>query len=641
MSAGDAPTWPELLHALWRSAFSAGSTKVFAKELYLGLLELPHVRGVLGARTGPDGTVLVVRWADHEHGVLSGPAGLAADVAPWVTGSEELEARPAGQAKITELGVAELSSFAPALGERMREVGGTAVVAASFHAAEGDNGLLLVALDRAPEDEVVARALEQIADVVIAADDRIADQALLDNRLAADAVLAEVSLRLAGSLDVEETLRSVVRMAVPGLADGAAVHVRRDGALKQIAAAHVDVHRERLLNDHLRQGRWAGLPVTAGDEVDPLPSGLPADVGLELMTSAVLRARGRLLGVLTFFHRAGARRVPTREFVRDIAARAALAIDNATLYSQRRAEVEELQQHLLPSVLPAIDGVELATGYNVAGHLLDVGGDFYGVVRQPDDRFTALIGDVCGRGAAAAALTGLARHTVETILEEGGGAEDAVRLLNAKMLRNRVGKFLTLAAVTFGKAGPDGLPMRSLTAGHPPPVIIRRDGAVEETACRGHLVGVLDQVSFTQADDVLRPGDSVVLFTDGLVEARDASGAFFGDEDLEPTLAALHDLPLPEMAAALVAGDGRYAVDDDAAVLLIRYRGPRHLDAVLPADQAADAALAAVRELGRPGLPDRIDGPAGHEDVTVIVDGDAGWARIEISGGAGTWWEVL
>ncbi|MFD4644442.1 PP2C family protein-serine/threonine phosphatase [Lentzea sp. NPDC058436] len=639
MSAGDGPAWPDLLHALWRSAFSAGSTKVFAKELYLGLLELPHVRGVLGARFGPGGDVLVVRWADHEHGVMSGPAGLAADVAPWVAGSAGFPTRPAGQARIAELDVGELSSFAPELGARVREVGGSALVAASFRAAEGDSGLLLVSLDRAPEDETIARALEQIADVVIAADDRIADQALLDNRLAADAVLAEVSLRLARSLDVEETLRSVVRMAVPGLADGAAVHVRRDGALVQIAAAHVDVHRERLLNDHLSHGRWAGVTVDA--EVDPLPSGLPADVGLELMTSAVLRARGRVLGVLTFFHRSGARRVPTPEFVRDIAARAALAIDNATLYSERRSEVEELQAHLLPSVLPALEGVEIATGYNVAGHLLDVGGDFYGVVRQPDDRFTALIGDVCGRGAAAAALTGLARHTVETILEEGGQAEDAVRLLNAKMLRDEVGKFLTLATVTFGKAGPEGLPMRSLTAGHPPPVIIRRDGAVEETACRGHLVGVLDQVTFTQVDDVLRPGDSVVLFTDGLVEARDASGAFFGDEDLEPTLAALHDLPLPEMASTLVAGDGRYAVDDDAAVLLIRYRGHRALDAVLPADQAADAALAAVRALGRTGLPDRLEVPAGQGDVTVTVDGDAEWARIEISGGAGTWWEVL
>ena len=641
MSAGDAPTWADLLHALWRSAFSAGSTKVFASELYLGLLELPHVRGVLGARIGPGGGVSVVRWADHEHGVMSGPAGLAADVAPWVTGSAGLEARPAGQAKITELGVDELASFASALAGRVREVGGTAVVVAAFRASEGDNGLLLVGLDRAPRDETVARALEQVADVVIAADDRIADQALLDNRLAADAVLAEVSLRLARSLDVEETLRSVVRMAVPGLADGAAVHVRRDDALVQIAAAHVDVHRERLLNDHLRHGRWAGVPVTGDDEVEPSPSGLPGDVGLDLMTSAVLRARGRVLGVLTFFHRTGARRVPTREFVRDVAARAALAIDNATLYSQRRAEVEELQQHLLPSVLPEVGGVELATGYNVAGHLLDVGGDFYGVVRQPADRFTALIGDVCGRGAAAAALTGLARHTVETILEEGGQAEDAVRLLNAKMLRNEVGKFLTLATVTFGKEGPDGLPMRSLTAGHPPPVIIRRDGAVEETACRGHLVGVLDEVAFTQADDVLRPGDSVVLFTDGLVEARDASGAFFGDEDLEPTLAALHGLPLSEMAAALVAGDGRYAVDDDAAVLLIRYRGRRRLDVVLPADQASDAALAAVRALGRPDLPDRLDVPAGQDEVTVTVDGDAEWARVEISGGAGTWWEVL
>ncbi|MFD5825938.1 PP2C family protein-serine/threonine phosphatase [Lentzea sp. NPDC060358] len=641
MTEEGGPAWPDLLHALWGTAFAAGSTKVFAKELYLGLLELPGVRSVLGARTGPDGGVLVVRWADHEHGVTTGTAGLAGDVAPWIAHAAELPSREAGQTRITDLGVDELAGFAPALAVRVREAGGRAVVAAAFRAAAGDNGMLLVGLARPPEDEQVARALEQIADVVIAADDRIADQALLDNRLAADAVLAEMSLRLARSLDVEETLRAVVRMAVPGLADGAAVHVQRDHALVQIAAAHVDVQRERLLNAHLRDGRWAGVQVGDDNEIDPSPSGLPRDVGLELMTSAVLRARGRVLGVLTFFHRAGARRVPTREFVRDIAARAALAIDNATLYGERRAEVEELQQHLLPSVLPELDGVEVATGYNVAGHLLDVGGDFYGVVRQPGDGFTALIGDVCGRGAAAAALTGLARHTVETMLEEGGRPEDAVRLLNAKMLRNQVGKFLTLAMVTFGTPGPGGLPMRSLTAGHPPPVIIRRDGRVEETACRGQLVGVLDEVSLSQSDDVLEAGDCVVLFTDGLVEARNSSGAFFGDEDLEPTLSALHALPLPEMAAALVAGDGRYAVDDDAAVLLIRYRGHRALDAVLPAEQAPRAALAAAASLGRPGLPDRLTVSPGPGEVTVTVDGDATWARIEFRGDEQTWWEVL
>ena len=639
MIAGDPPSWPDLLHALWRTAFAAGSTKVFAKELYLGLLELPHVRGVLGARIGPGGAVSVVRWADHDHGVASGPMGLAEDVVPWVEGYAGLATVAVGQARVAVLGVDELASFAPGLGARVRAVGGTTVVAASFRAAAGDSGLLLLSLAREPEDDVVARALGQVADVVIAADDRIADQALLDNRLAADAVLAEVSLRLARSLDVEETLRAVVRMVVPGLADGAAVHIRRDGALVQIAAAHVDVHRERLLNDHLRDGRWAGVTSQDDDENRPRSSGLPEDVGLELMTSAVLRARGRVLGVLTFFYRSGVRRTPTREFVQDIATRAALAIGNATLYGERRAEVEELQRHLLPSVLPVLDGVEVATGYNVAGHLLDVGGDFYGVVRQPDGRFTALIGDVCGRGAGAAALTGLARHTVETILETGGEPDDAVRQLNGKMLRNKVGKFLTMATVTFGAAGPEGLPIRSLTAGHPPPMIVRRDGRVEETACLGQLVGVVAVPSLTLVDDVLQPGDCVVLFTDGLIEARDEAGAFFGDTDLETTLAALHDLPLPRMANTLVAGDGRYAVDDDAAVLLIRYHGPRVLDEVLPAERVPEAVRAAVRSLGRPGVPELATEAAG--EVSVTVDGDAEWARVEVRADGRTWWEVL
>ncbi len=95
------------------------------------------------------------------------------------------------------------------------------------------------------------------------------------------------------------------------------------------------------------------------------------------------------------------------------------------------------------------------------------------------------------------------------------------------------------------------------------------------------------------------------------------------------------------MAAALVAGDGRYVVDDDAAVLLLRYRGPRVLDVVLPADQAPAAALAAVRSLGGSGVPDELTAPPSGGDVAVTVDGDGSWTRIEIRGGGRTWWEVL
>lgn len=95
------------------------------------------------------------------------------------------------------------------------------------------------------------------------------------------------------------------------------------------------------------------------------------------------------------------------------------------------------------------------------------------------------------------------------------------------------------------------------------------------------------------------------------------------------------------MAATLVAGDGRYAVDDDAAVLLIRYLDHRALDAVLPPGQALDAVLASVRSLGRPGIAKLLAASLGTEDVSVTVDGDAEWVRVEISGSAQTWWEVL
>ncbi|MBP2472158.1 serine phosphatase RsbU (regulator of sigma subunit) [Crossiella equi] len=641
--------WQDRLHALWRTAFSAANTKVFSNELYLGLLSLPGVRGVLGVRLGGDGQVRVVRWADEPGGVRTAPPGLAAEVQQWLADGIS-PGHAHGQARVTGVPLAELARRAPALAARTAEVGGAGLAVSVFPVPGGEHGLVVLAVAELPTSQAVLGALAQVADVVIAADGRIKDQEALDDRLAVDAMLAEASLRLAGSLDIEETLRSVVRLAVPGVADGAAVHIRRGHRMEHIAAAHVDAHREQLLGEHLRTGRWAGEEVVRANrrssaDDKPRPSGLAEEVGLSLMTITVLRARGRNLGLLSFFHRDGARRPPSREFLRDLAARAALAIDNAQLYDQRRQEVSSLQKHLLPSVLPEVEGLELAAAYNVADHRLDVGGDFYGVVRQPGGLLTALIGDVCGRGAPAAALTGLARHTVETMLEEGGDPAEAVRLLNKKMLRGDVGRFLTLATATFGTPTPAGLPLRSLTAGHPSPLLVRRDGAVAEADCRGALVGVLAELGLEPAEDVLRPGDSVVLYTDGLPEARDGAGVFFGDGDLAPTISGLREEPLTGMVNTLVAGAGRFAVDDDVAVLAIRYRGPRALHTVLPPAQAEEAALAAVRRVrgGHAVLPESLRrhltalGREGTPEVRVVVDGDEDWTRVE----AGTAWALL
>ncbi|RLK58888.1 serine phosphatase RsbU (regulator of sigma subunit) [Actinokineospora cianjurensis] len=627
--------WPDRLHRLWRSAFAAVSTRQFAHELYTGLLVLPGVRAVLGARLSPADEVLVTRWADGS-GLSSGPRGLAAD-------ATELPSDPGEY----PLPLAELTRRSPGMAARVAAVGGDGLLVTVFGVAEGGRGLigLATAADESDAAEL-GTALTQVVELVVAADHRISEQRALEDHQALDALLAEASLRMDASLDIADTLRAVLRMVVPALADGAAIHIRRDEQMVQIAAAHVDARRERLLAEHLRGGRWAGEPVVtgtarAGD--GPCPAGLPVEVGLDTMTMGVLRARGRDVGLLTFFHRGRSdRRVSTR-FLHDLAGRAALAIDNATLYEQRRHDVTSLQQHLLPAVLPTVPGLEFAAGYNAADHTLEVGGDFYGVVDQPDGTVVALVGDVCGRGAAATAVTGLARHTLETVLAEGGPAPHALDILNRKMLRERISRFLTIATATLTQGERGELLVETQSAGHPPPLVVRRDGSVEESGCRGRLVGVLPRLDLRPGVGTLLPGELLVLFSDGLIEARDADGGFYGDTELNLTLTRSRDLPLPAMVDALLAGSDRYHVNDDVAVLVVRNLGVTTLDRELPSDEVPGAVTDALRQLGHPAaLPDHLLQFTAPCAITAKVSGDATWARIELTNpNGGTAWTEL
>ncbi|WP_026422068.1 PP2C family protein-serine/threonine phosphatase [Actinokineospora inagensis] len=597
--------WPDRLHSLWRSAFAAVNTRQFADELYTGLLALPGVHGILGVRYTAAGAAQVTRWADAG-GLRTGPAGLSDEVSglPAAFPLGELAHRP-----VTDL---------PGIATRIAACGADGLLVTAFEVSDGGLGLLGLATAGPPDDAVLV-ALTQAKEVVDAAERRIGEQREMEDQQAVDALLAEASLRMDASLDIADTLRAVLRLVVPALADGAAIHIQRDGRMVPIAAAHVNAQREELLVKHL--GHVTGDPV-ATDE--PHPSGLPAEVGLDTMTTGVLRARGRDVGLLTFFDRRDSGRQNSTKFLRDLAGRAALAIDNATLYEQRRADVLSLQQHLLPAVLPTVPGLELAAGYNAADHTLEVGGDFYGVVDRPGGEVVALVGDVCGRGAQAAALTGLARHTLETVLAEGGSPRHALGMLNQKMLDNRISRFLTIATATL-TAGEGVLELEALSAGHPPPLVVRRDGAVEEAGCTGRLLGVLADLRLRGWRDRLRPGDLVILFSDGLIEARDAAGGFFGDVELARSLRELRSLPLPSLVDGLISGSDRYHVNDDVAVLAIRYLGPPLFDQVLPAADVADAVTAALRDLN-PALR------AGQLLVTgptrVTITGDSTWARL-------------
>ncbi|MEU8900355.1 PP2C family protein-serine/threonine phosphatase [Nocardia sp. NPDC048505] len=526
------PSWSARIHEWWMH-LHLGAPDI--ADMVTALSEQPGVLAAFALGAGTVGNL----WAD-EHGLRACPPETALRLH-----------RAAAAGELVEL-----------------ELDADRVVLASCAQGSGDPAVVGV-LTAAPTPPEVIAEVRQVRDIAAAAGNRQADHRERTAREVQDAILAEASLRMSSSLDIDETLRAIVRMVVPAIADGAAVHVARNGMLEPVAVAHVDARREHRLAEYLREGRWSGG--VAEDELEP--AGLPEDTNLETAATTVLRAHGREVGLLSVFQRPRSRRRFTTEFMRNLAGRAASAIDNAALHDRQRRDMLMLQQHLLPATLPAVPGVEIATAYRVAEHTLEVGGDFYGAVLGPDERLHGLIGDVCGRGAAAAALTGLARHTIETLLTAGHTVPRALHALNAKMLRDNITRFLTLAVVSL-RADPGGTSceVEIHTAGHPRPLVARADGTVEEADCSGLLIGYKPDLLLVPTTVRLRPGDGLLLYTDGLSEARDEAGRFF-EPELSDSLARLRDLPPARVTDILTSGDGRFRVHDDTAVVFLRYLG--------------------------------------------------------------------
>ena len=246
---------------------------------------------------------------------------------------------------------------------------------------------------------------------------------------------------------------------------------------------------------------------------------------------APLRARGRTLGVMAlgFAEVVGQDHV---ELFEDLARRAALAIDNARLYEERANVARTLQRSLLPPVLPDVPGVELAARYVAAGEGNEVGGDFYDCFRTGDGEWAVVIGDVCGKGAEAAAVTALARYTVRasaTLHSDSPGV--VLQDLNDAIRRETPhSRFCTVLYVSLALHG-DRVTGCIASGGHPLPLILRADGRVETAGLPGTLLGILPDPEIRPQNLVLRPGDSMILYTDGVIEASPLDHRF-GPEQL-------------------------------------------------------------------------------------------------------------
>jgi PAS domain S-box-containing protein len=255
----------------------------------------------------------------------------------------------------------------------------------------------------------------------------------------------------------------------------------------------------------------------------------------------------------------------------DLARIASLAMENARLEERERHIARTLQASLLPQTLPAIEGLDIAARYLAGGEGTVVGGDLYDVF-PTEDEWSIVVGDVCGKGAEAAALTAMVRYTIRAEAAHRASPCEVLRLLNEAILRQfNDGRFCT---VLHGRVrvSDGGVRLRVAAAGHPPPLMVRPDGTVEAVQVAGPLLGVIRSVDHEDVAVSLEPGDALVAFTDGVTEGRGPEG-MFGDRRLGEVLAGAAGMSAEAIAervqqAALEFQGG--VTQDDLALLVVR-----------------------------------------------------------------------
>ncbi len=392
------------------------------------------------------------------------------------------------------------------------------------------------------------------------------------------------------SLDFERTMTELARLSVPGLADWCTIDVRQDdGRLRTVAVAYGDRVRaplaENLAHQNqpnpqaqagiaavMRTGRAELYPVVDADIIhtvarDPQHAALLKGLELRSLIIVPLLVRGKPIGAVKFASVRPDRRYDAEDLTlaEDLALRAGTALENVRLYQQRTHEARVLQQSLLPPTLPTIDGLEVLARFEPFGHGDLVGGDFYDVF-EAGGRWQFVVGDVCGKGAEAAAMTGLARHTVRAVAMREESPVEVLRALNAAILRAEQGNYctLTLASVKVG----DGVAQVQLVrGGHPAPILIRADGSAELVGGDGSLLGILAQPTLQATELTMRNGDALVLYTDGVLDEHKAEP----EKDLLEALRNCTGAPAKEIADRIFEEETEtMGKRDDRAVLVLR-----------------------------------------------------------------------
>ncbi|HEU4566820.1 MAG TPA: SpoIIE family protein phosphatase [Marmoricola sp.] len=399
--------------------------------------------------------------------------------------------------------------------------------------------------------------------------------------------LADASAELANSLDYEVTLTNVARMAIPEFADWSGVDLLEDGIIHRLAVEHFDPEKVQFALDIERrypsdrdtgEGAWAAI--ASGESV------LIAEISDEMLVAAArdeehlrlarelqlrsglivpLIARDRVLGAISWVMAESGRTYTEDDvkFAEELARRAAIAIDNSQLHSQTRMAADQLQHAVLPTLPSTVPGWQLASFYAPAGRT-EIGGDFYDVVPLGDGRLVIFVGDVMGRGVQAAAAMAQMRSTLRAYIAVDPTPEAVMGKIDRLFATYDMTQLVTLVYLVLA---PDSVTF--VNAGHPPPLVLTAGGTASALPIAdGPPLGtsVSNRRSRTAP---FGPGDTLVAFTDGLVERR--------SEDIDAGLArllahvpGLNRGSLSEALAVLIDEVRDHSRDDDVAALAVR-----------------------------------------------------------------------
>jgi serine phosphatase RsbU (regulator of sigma subunit) len=419
----------------------------------------------------------------------------------------------------------------------------------------------------------------------------------------ASELLADAGSLMEAALDQKERAERLAELAVPALGDVAMVDMLvMDGSIVRMAARSgnsevaevftklradtpIDPAGPHPVAEVIRTGEPQLLEPLSNEQINAITS---KEKERELLrrhrfSSCLvlpLGARGSVLGALTLWIMSSSNAFDetAKRTAKRLADRSALALVNAQLHEQQKHIASVLQHSLLPRSLPQITGFEAASRFLAAGEAYEVGGDFYDVFRTGSGVWSAVIGDVCGKGPEAAALTALARYTIRTASSPDAAPSEVLRTLHDSIKAERSDLRFCTAALTRIQAPSNGRGAARLTValgGHPQPLALRRNGRVDQIGRPGTLLGALPTPTLADVEAKLAVGDALVLYTDGMFDLNNRSDNDDPDwlsKQLAQAAGKSADTVAERLAKAAIERQGGEP-RDDIAVLVLRRRG--------------------------------------------------------------------